>query len=46
MLLWTVPNWYKNKTLDRLYKMHVDIASNIQGMAPNPPALVALAGMK
>ncbi len=26
--------------------MQVDIARNIQGMAPNTPALVALAGMK
>ncbi len=25
--------------------MHVDIARNIQGMAPNTPAIVALAGM-
>ncbi len=36
----------KNKTLDRLDKMQVDIARNIQGMAPNTPAMVALAGMK
>ncbi len=36
----------KNKTLDRLDKMHVDIARNIQGMAPNTPAIVALACMK
>ncbi len=36
----------KNKTLDRLDKMHVDIARNIQGMAPNTPAIVALAGME
>ncbi len=34
----------KNKPLARLDKMHVDIARNIQGMAPNTP--VALAGMK
>ncbi len=26
--------------------MHVDIARNIHGMAPNTPAIVALAGMK
>ncbi len=36
----------KNKILDRLDKMHVDIARNIQGMAPNTPAIVVLAGMK
>ncbi len=36
----------KNKTLGRLDKMHVYIAMNIQGMAPNTPAIVALAGMK
>ncbi len=36
----------KYKTLDRLYKIHVDIARNIQGMAPNTPAIVVLAGMK
>ncbi len=36
----------KNKTLDRLDNMHVDIARNIQGMAPNTPAIVVLAGMK
>ncbi len=35
-----------NKTLDRLDNMHVDIARNIQGMAPNTTAIVALAGMK
>ncbi len=36
----------KNKTLDILDKMHVDIARNIQGWAPNTPAIVTLAGMK
>ncbi len=36
----------KNKTLDILDKMHVDIARNIQGMALNTQAIVALAGMK
>ncbi len=36
----------KNKTLDRLDKMLVDIARHIQGMATNTPAIVALAGMK
>ncbi len=36
----------KNKTLDRLDEMHIDIARNIQGMAPNTPAIVTLAGMK
>ncbi len=36
----------KSKTLDRLDKMQVDIARNIQGMAPNTPAIVALGGMK
>ncbi len=34
------------KTLDRLNKMLVDIARNIQGMAANTPAIVSLAGMK
>ncbi len=34
------------KTLDRLDKMHVGIARNIQGMAPNTQVIVALAGMK
>ncbi len=36
----------KNKTLDRLDKMHVDIARNIQGLAPNTLAIVTLADMK
>ncbi len=36
----------KNKTLDRLDKMYVDIARIIQGMATNTLAIVALAGMK
>ncbi len=36
----------KSKTVDRLDKLHVDIARNIQGMASNTPAIVALAGMK
>ncbi len=35
----------ENKTIDRLDKMHVDIARNIQGMTPNTLAIVALAGM-
>ncbi len=39
-------NNINNKTLDRLDKMHVDISRNIQGMAPNTPSIVALAGMK
>ncbi len=36
----------KNKTIYRLGKMHVYIARNIQGMAPNTPAIVTLDGMK
>ncbi len=40
------PTSIQNKTLDILDKIHVDIARNIQGMAPNIPAIVALAGMK
>ncbi len=36
----------KRRSLDKLDKMHVDVAKNIQGLAPNTPAIVALESMK
>ncbi len=35
-----------NTTLVRIDKMHIDIARNIQGRAPNTPAIVTLTGTK
>ncbi len=39
-------NSIKNKTLDRLDKMHVDFVRNIQAMIPNTPAILTLVSMK
>ncbi len=36
----------KKRNLDKLDKMHVDVARNIQGLVPNTPAIVALRGIK
>ncbi len=33
---------HKKTSLDRLDKMHVDVARNIQGLPPNTPLIVAL----
>ncbi len=36
----------KKSNLDKLDKMHVDVAKNIQGLALNTPAIVALGSIK
>ncbi len=36
----------KKRSLDKLDKMHVDVAKNIQGLTPNTPAIVALGSIK
>ncbi len=36
----------KKRSLDKLDKMHVDVARNIQGLAPNTPEIVALGSIK
>ncbi len=36
----------KKRSIDKLDKVHVDVAKNIQGLAPNTPAIVALGSIK
>ncbi len=44
-VVWSVLTSIKNKTLDRLDKMHISTTRNIQEMASNTQAIVTLEGM-
>ncbi len=38
--------FFLKRSLDKFEKMHVDVATKIQGLAPNTPAIVALGSIK